>query len=193
MGQPSVRAWDAVALEYLVTGFEHILPKGLDHILFVVGLFLMNARWRPLLAQITCFTLAHSLTLGLAVTGVVTLSPAIVEPIIAASIVYVALENLLTRRVRSWRLAIVFAFGLIHGLGFAGVLSDIGLPEGQLLSAIAFFNIGVELGQLSVIALCYALVGVWFAEKNWYQARVSNPASIAIALLAAFWVVERLA
>ena len=112
---------------------------------------------------------------------------------IAASIVYVAAENLMTQRVRSWRLAVVFAFGLVHGLGFAGVLGEIGLPEGQFVTALTFFNIGVELGQLTVLAACYAAVGVWFSERTWYRQRVTNPASIGIAILAAFWVVERLA
>ena len=187
------RSWGEIALDYAVIGFEHILPKGLDHILFVVGLFLMNARWRPLLLQITCFTVAHSLTLGLALNGLVSAAPSIVEPLIAASIVYVAAENLMTQRVRSWRLAVVFAFGLVHGLGFAGVLGEIGLPEGQFVTALTFFNIGVELGQLTVLAACYAAVGVWFSDRTWYRQRVTNPASIGIAILAAFWVVERLA
>ncbi|MGE3181025.1 MAG: HupE/UreJ family protein [Phycisphaerae bacterium] len=189
-GELPVEDHGAVFGRYLFLGFEHIIPKGLDHILFVLGLFLLSARLRPLLWQITAFTLAHTLTLALSMTGVVSVSPNIVEPLIALSIVYVAVENIFTRELKWWRPAIVFAFGLLHGLGFAGVLSELGMSAGRYPTALAGFNIGVELGQLTVVFAALLLVG-WFRNKSWYRKVITIPLSIAIALLAAFWVLER--
>lgn len=177
--------------EYLVLGYTHILPKGLDHILFVVGLFLLSTRLRPLLWQVTSFTVAHTITLALAISGVVSISPAIVEPLIAASIVYVCIENILSDKMAAWRPYIVFGFGLLHGLGFAGVLGEIGMPQEQFITALISFNIGVELGQLTVIAACFLAVGLWFGNKPWYRSRITNPASLVIACIGAFWFVER--
>jgi hydrogenase/urease accessory protein HupE len=177
--------------DYIVLGFEHILPKGLDHILFVVGLFLLAARLRPLLWQVTAFTLAHTVTLALGITGVVSISPSIVEPLIAASIVWVCIENIFSEKMATWRPVVVFAFGLLHGLGFAGVLGEIGLPPSQFITALLSFNIGVELGQLTVIAACFLAVGLWFRNKPWYRSRITIPASILIACVGAYWFVER--
>jgi hydrogenase/urease accessory protein HupE len=178
--------------EYFVLGFEHILPKGLDHILFVLGLFLLSAAWRPLLLQVTMFTVAHSLTLGLSMYGVVTLPSTIVEPLIALSITYVAIENLFTSELKPWRAVLVFAFGLLHGLGFAGVLGELGLPRSQFVPALVTFNLGVEAGQLTVIALAFAAVGWWRrAEASSYRRWVVVPASLAIAIVGAYWTVVR--
>ena len=176
--------------DYLVLGYTHILPKGLDHILFVLGLFLLSRHWRPLLTQITAFTLAHSITLGLGLYGVVNISPSIVEPLIALSIVYVAVENIFTTKLHFWRPVIVFLFGLLHGLGFAGILTDIGLPRADFVLGLIAFNVGVELGQLTVIALAFLAVG-WFVNKAWYRERITIPASLAIAAMGAWWVIER--
>ena len=181
-----------VFVNYLVTGYEHILPKGLDHILFVVGLFLLSARLSSLLWQISSFTLAHSLTLGLAMAGLISVSPKIVEPLIAASIVYVGIENAVTGKLMRWRPFIVFGFGLLHGLGFAGVLKEIGLQPGQFLTGLVAFNVGVEFGQLTVIAGCFLLVGLWFRHKPWYRARITTPASLVIAAIATWWFFERI-
>lgn len=181
-----------VAARYAVLGFSHILPQGLDHILFVVGLFLLSTRWRPLLVQVTAFTLAHTLTLGLSVYGIISLSPAIVEPLIAASIAYVAVENLLTAELKPWRVFVVFGFGLLHGLGFAGVLEEIGLPRSEFLAALLSFNVGVEFGQLAVILLAYLLIGPWSRQKNWYRARLARPLSALIAAVGVYWTVERI-
>ena len=178
-------------IRYLKLGFTHILPKGLDHILFVLGLFLLSPRLKPLLIQVSAFTLAHSITLALAMYGVIRLSPAIVEPLIAASIAYVAVENVLTPRLHAWRTLVVFGFGLLHGLGFAGVLTGLGLPREEFVSALIAFNVGVEFGQLTVIALAFLAVGAWFRQRDWYRSRVTVPASLAIACIGAYWTVQR--
>ena len=175
---------------YLALGFWHIVPEGLDHILFVLGLFLLSARWRPLLWQVSAFTLAHTLTLALSTYGVIRLPPSVVEPLIALSIAYVAIENLLTSQLRPWRPIVVFAFGLLHGLGFAGVLGELGLPQEQRLTALLAFNAGVEVGQLAVLLGAFALVG-WLRDRPWYRPRVVLPASIAIAAAGLFWALER--
>ncbi len=181
-----------VVRQYTVLGFTHILPYGLDHILFVLGLFLLSARAKPLLVQVTAFTVAHSITLALSIYGVVSLSPAIVEPLIAASIVYVALENIVTSDLKPWRPLVVFGFGLLHGLGFAGVLTEIGLPRSEFVTGLIAFNVGVELGQLAVIALAFVAVGMWARARVWYRARVIVPASVAIAAVGLYWTIERL-
>jgi hypothetical protein len=182
---------ESVALRFVQLGFTHILPKGLDHILFVVGLFFFSTLLRPLLIQVTAFTIAHSLTLGLSLLGVVSLPSRIVEPLIALSIAVVAIENIFFRKMRPSRFLVVFAFGLIHGLGFAGVLKGLGLPEGQFLKVLVSFNVGVELGQLAVIALASALT-VWMWKKPWYFRRVVVPVSALIAAVGLFWFVQRL-
>ncbi len=176
---------------YIVIGFEHIVPKGLDHILFVLGLFFFSMHMRPLLFQVSAFTLAHTVTLALAILGYVTVSPAIVEPLIAASIVYVAVENVFHKTITPWRTGVVFCFGLLHGLGFASVLGEIGLNPARFVSGLIGFNIGVELGQLAVILAAFLTVGLWFGRKPWYRKMISIPASILIAAVGAFWFVER--
>ena len=182
-----------VARQYLLLGYTHIVPKGLDHILFVLGIFLLNTRIRSILAQVTAFTVAHSITLGLTIYGVVSLSPRIVEPLIALSIAYVAIENLTTSELKPWRIVIVFIFGLLHGMGFAGVLRDLGLPRSEFLTALVTFNVGVELGQLSVIAVASLLVARWFHERVWYRRHIVVPASVVIALTGLYWTVTRIA
>ncbi len=181
--------WD-VALNYVAIGFEHILPKGLDHILFVVGLFLFSIRLKPLLLQVTAFTVAHTITLGLSIYGVISLPANIVEPLIAISIAYVGIENCLSSKLQTSRLVLVFCFGLLHGMGFAGVLTEIGLPRSEFLTALVTFNIGVELGQLAVISLCFVLVG-WCRSKHWYRNRVVIPGSLLIAVTGLFWTWQR--
>ncbi|MGR3676651.1 MAG: HupE/UreJ family protein [Paracoccaceae bacterium] len=177
--------------DYIPVGFEHILPKGLDHILFVLGLFFLSARLRPLVWQISAFTLAHTITLALSVTGWVQVPAEIVEPLIAASIVYVAVENIVTNRLQASRTLLVFCFGLLHGLGFASVLTEFGLPQNQLFAALAGFNIGVELGQLTVIMAAWLLIGAWFGRHPKYRGRFAMPASFTIALIGAYWFVQR--
>lgn len=182
--------WLDVFLRYIGAGFEHIIPLGLDHILFVLGLFFFATQLRPLLFQITAFTVAHTITLALAATGVVTIPASIVEPMIAASIVYVGVENTLGWGTTRGRTALVFVFGLLHGLGFASVLGDYGIASERFAVALIGFNIGVEFGQLAVIAIAFALVG-WFLHATWYRKVIAIPASLIIAAIGAFWVVER--
>ncbi len=178
-------------IQYLFLGYEHILPEGLDHILFVLGLFFLSSRFKSLLWQVTAFTVAHSVTLALSSFQVISLSASIVEPLIALSIVYVAVENLYTTELKPWRPLVIFGFGLIHGLGFAGVLAELGLPQQHFLTALVSFNVGVELGQLSVIGLAYLAVG-WFRSQSWYRTYLSMPASCGIALMAGYWTIDRI-
>jgi hypothetical protein len=189
--KPSLPAVSSPFFGYIKMGFRHILPEGIDHILFVLGLFLLSTSLKDLLKQVSAFTLAHSLTLALSLYGVVRLPSSIVEPIIALSIVFVAVENVLSTRMQSWRLYVVFLFGLIHGLGFAGALKDAGLARNDFLGALIGFNGGVELGQLAVIACAFAAVG-WFRSSTSYRAAVVIPASAAIAVVALFWTVQRI-
>lgn len=181
-----------VAGRYLALGFTHILPKGLDHILFVLGLFLLSTRWRPLLLQVSAFTLAHSITLGLTIYGIVSLPARVVEPMIALSIAYVALENMVTTELKTWRIALVFSFGLLHGMGFAGVLRDLGLPRGDFLTALLTFNVGVEAGQLVVVAVAFAIVAAWRRNEQVYRRLVVQPASVALAFMGLYWTVQRI-
>ena len=178
-------------IEYVKLGFVHIVPEGLDHILFVLGLFLLSTQVRPLLVQVTAFTIAHSITLALGLYGIVQIPPSIVEPLIALSIVYVAAENIMTSQLNPWRPFVVFGFGLLHGLGFAGILQELNLPRESYATGLIGFNVGVEFGQLAVIALAYLATTMWFGRETWYRNRIVVPASAAIALTGLFWTVQR--
>lgn len=177
--------------DYVWLGFTHILPKGLDHILFVLGLFFFSRELKPLFLQVTSFTVAHTLTLALATLGIVSVPVAVVEPLIALSIAYVAVENILRPTLSRFRLAVVFAFGLLHGLGFASVLGEIGLSPRHFIASLIAFNIGVELGQIAIILLAFLAIATWFGDKPWYRARVVVPVSALIGLMGSWWAVER--
>lgn len=177
---------------YLQLGFTHIIPLGFDHILFVLSLFLLSPKPKPVLWQATAFTVAHSITLGLAMFNVITPSPKIVEPIIALSIMYVALENIISPSLKKSRIGIVFLFGLIHGMGFANALGELGLPKNSYLTSLLMFNLGVELGQVAVILSAFLLFGKWFGNKPYYRKFIVIPLSILITLLAGYWTIERL-
>ena len=182
--------WQAFA-DYIPVGFDHILPKGLDHILFVLGLFFLSVRFGALLWQVSAFTLAHTVTLALGALGWVSVPGSIVEPLIALSIAFVAFENILTNKLHSWRPFVIFGFGLLHGLGFASVLGEFGLPEANFIPALIGFNVGVELGQLTVILGAFLAVGFWFGRKEWYRNAISIPASLIIGAVGMYWFVER--
>jgi hydrogenase/urease accessory protein HupE len=205
VGVTSESGW-AVFVRYIAVGFDHIIPKGLDHILFVLGLFFLSMKMRPLITQVTVFTVAHTITLALASLQIVTVSASIVEPLIALSIVYVAVENIFARGINWWRPVIIFGFGLLHGLGFASVLGEFGLAPGRFVAGLIGFNIGVEVGQLAVIGLAALLL--WLGVRAAHMAdledaemRVRDPeimfravsicGSILIAIIGAYWAFER--
>lgn len=177
---------------YVIAGFEHILPKGLDHILFILGIFLLSVKLRPLLWQVTMFTVAHTITLGLSINGIISLPDNIVEPLIALSIAYIGIENIFARTLHNSRLLLVFCFGLLHGMGFAGVLKDFGMPADAFATALISFNVGVELGQLTVIALAFLAVGFWFSGRDWYRHVVVMGGSAAIAVIGLYWTWDRI-
>ncbi len=205
VGTVSESGW-SVFVRYIAVGFDHIIPKGLDHILFVLGLFFLSMKMRPLITQVTVFTVAHTITLALASLQIVTVSASIVEPLIALSIVYVAVENIFARGINWWRPVIIFGFGLLHGLGFASVLGEFGLAPGRFVAGLIGFNIGVEIGQLAVIGLAALLL--WLGVRAAHMAdledaemRVRDPeimfravsicGSILIAIIGAYWAFER--
>ena len=175
---------------YTRLGFLHIIPRGTDHMLFVLGLFLMTRGLRDLLIRISAFTLAHTLTLGMSAAGWVVVPGRWVEPLIALSIAWIAFENLAARDWNAWRTGVVFGFGLLHGLGFAGVLGELGLPAGQFLPALLGFNLGVEIGQLSVVLAAWILLQR-FREHDAYRSRVVVPVSVAIGAVGLWWAFER--
>jgi hypothetical protein len=176
---------------YLKLGYTHILPSGYDHVLFILGIFFLNPHLKSVLWQATAFTVAHSITLGLAMYGLIKPPGAVIEAIIALSIVFVAVENIFTAELRWWRVLIVFCFGLVHGCGFASALTQLGLPPNDYLLSLVSFNLGVELGQVTIILIAYFAVGKWFADKKWYHRRIVIPVSLAIGVIALYWTVER--
>ena len=183
--------WIDTFLDYIPVGFSHILPKGLDHILFVLGLLFLTPKVYPLLIQISIFTLAHTITLAISSLKIIDISSAIIEPLIAASIIYVAIENFFNSSLTKYRSIIIFFFGLLHGLGFASVLSSFGLPGTNFIWALVGFNVGVEIGQLTIILAFYTIFIYWIKTKNYYRNYISIPGSLIIALFGTFWLLER--
>lgn len=176
---------------YLTLGYTHILPQGFDHILFVAGLCLLSNKMKVILWQATAFTIAHSITLAMSMKSIIVAPSAVVEPIIALSILFVAVENLLLTELKPWRILLVFMFGLIHGMGFASSLNEIGLPGNKFLVSILSFNIGVELGQISVILTVFLLIVRPFGNRVNYRKQVVYPLSVIIALIAFYWTIQR--
>ena len=199
-GQPMVRLYGAaddprgsgeIASAYAVLGIEHILT-GFDHLLFVIALLFLVGFNKRLIGTITAFTLAHSLTLALSALGLLTLRPPPVEATIALSIMLVAGEALHSRQTlaRRWPALVAFLFGLVHGLGFAGALQQIGLPQNHLAVALVTFNGGVEIGQLLVVAAAWLL---WRALARWPTlASARAPALYAVGSVAAYWSIGRI-
>ncbi len=179
------------AFIYLIVGFKHIIPQGIDHILFVLSLFLLSPKLKPIIWQSAAFTIAHSVTLIVAAYNKISPPTQIVEPLIALSILYVAVENIISPRLKPSRIGIVFFFGLIHGLGFAGALSEMGLPRNAYFTSLIMFNVGVEIGQLIIILTAWLFLAKWFSQKDYYRSRIVIPLSVAIALIAAFWTIQR--
>ena len=177
-------------VEWIVHGFQHIIPKGLDHILFILGLFLLQPKIRPLLAQSTAFTIAHSITLGMVVAGWFTVPSSIVEPAIALSIAYVGLENMWVKELKPWRVLLIFALGLLHGMGFASVMKDLDIPAGSIFTPLLGFNIGVECGQLAVLLGAFLVTGAILQRPIF--ARVRWVGSLLIGLMGLYWTIERI-
>lgn len=176
----------AVVPEAFALGFSHILPYGIDHILFLLALFFLTRDFGSLLAQMTLFTLAHSLTLALSMYGFVSVPPLLVEVAIALSIAFVAAENLFRERISGWRPWVVFASGLVHGLGFAHSFVQTEIAPADFLPALFAFNMGIEAGQLVVIGIAYALVALWWKRES-YRRMIARPASFLIAVSGLCW------
>lgn len=178
-----------VAPAYFVSGFTHIIPHGPDHILFILALFFLTRKPSDLLLQLTLFTLAHSLTLGLSLYGFIGLPEAFVETAIAVSIIFVAGENLRKESLSPWRPWVIFASGLVHGFGFASHFPAIPTDNGDFLVAMFSFNMGIEFGQIAVVAGAYAAVAAWW-KHDCYRSHIAKPASVAIALSGLYWAVR---
>ncbi len=187
----SAMSWQKKFSIFIKSGFEHIIPKGYDHILFVLGLFFSFLNFRSLLLQVTAFTIAHSITLMLAGLGLIHIPGSIVEPLIALSIIWIAIENCVLKKPSKWRTLVVFSFGLLHGLGFAAVLSQYGLPKDNFISLLLAFNIGVEIGQLSILIIAFILVKLILKQSAKIE-KIRIPASIIIGLIGVFWFIERI-
>lgn len=177
---------------YIKLGFQHIIPEGLDHILFVIGLCLISTKIKTILWQATAFTVAHTITLALSMKGTIAVPAALVEPVIALSIMFVAVENLVLSELKPWRIAVVFLFGLIHGMGFANALNETGLPPDRFYTSVIAFNAGVEIGQIAVIAAVFGLLIIPLRNKSWYKKRIAYPLSVVIAGIALYWTIQRL-
>jgi hydrogenase/urease accessory protein HupE len=180
-----------VSWYYFKLGFEHILPTGADHILFIAALCLLSTKIKTILWQATAFTVAHSVTLALSMKNIIIAPPAIVEPLIALSIMFAGVENMMAKKLMPWRVALVFLFGLVHGMGFASSLNETGLPPDKFYTSIIAFNVGVEAGQAAVIAAMFLLVINRFKHKPWYKKSIVHGLSAIITLVAFYWTIER--
>ena len=183
---------NTVFWKYMLIGFQHIIPLGFDHILFITCVFFLNTDLKKVIIQASMFTLAHSITLGLAMYGIIRPPANVVEPLIAISIVFLAIENMVSDKVKPWRLVMVFLFGMVHGMGFAGALLQMGMPQYAFATELISFNVGVEIGQLAIILFLYFLVAKVFSGKLWYRRRIVIPVSSVIAIIALYWTVERM-
>ncbi|MFM2214042.1 MAG: hypothetical protein RL427_1305 [Bacteroidota bacterium] len=176
---------------YLKIGFTHVLPFGFDHVLFVVCLFFFNPSVRNVVLQCSLFTLAHSLTLVMVAYGLLLPHSEIIEPLITFSILIAAVENIIHSKMNSWRLVIIFAFGLVHGLGIAAGLLSVDLPRSQILASVLSFNLGVEVAQIAILYVLFILV-YKIKKKHWYTERVVYPISSLIACTALYWTIIRI-
>jgi len=176
---------------YLQMGITHIIPNGFDHILFVTSLCLLSNKINTILWQASAFTVAHSITLALTMKNIIVAPGQVVEPMISLSIVFVAVENILLNELKPWRVLIVFFFGLVHGMGFASALNEVGLPRNNFFTSIIAFNLGVEIGQIAIILLVFGLLVRPFGKRINFKKQFVYPLSVVIALIAAYWTVER--
>ena len=179
--------------KYVHSGIIHIIPAGLDHILFVLGLLAFGLSGRGLVFQVSLFTVAHTMTLAAASLGLVTIPGSIVEPLIALSIAWIGIENIFKRsaRVALSRSVVVFAFGLLHGLGFASVLADFGLPQSAYVVGLLSFNVGVEIGQLAIVVPIFFLLKAFRITPPQFRRGFQIPVSALISAVGVFWFLER--
>jgi hypothetical protein len=182
---------------FIEFGYRHILPEGMDHVLFVAALYLNSRSWSSLLLQVTTFTLAHTITLGLASTGLVESPGEIIEPLISLSIALLAVEAILFRRANAWRLPVIFAFGLLHGLGFGSAMR-VYLQAADLSAGLTGVTLGVELGHLTVLvatgAIAFVVERGFKAVKrpDLYRPAFVIPAAAVIALVGLYWTAQRI-
>ncbi len=181
-----------VWLHFLQQGIKHIIPLGLDHILFIACIYFLNTSLKSILLQCTIFTIAHSITLILAANGVLVVPPTIIEPIIALSIAVLAIENILQKQNNRYRLIIITLFGLVHGMGFASALSELQLAKSDFIKGLLAFNIGVEIGQLAVITILSLALKTYLEHKAFYKKYIYLPSNIAIGLVALYWTITRI-
>lgn len=176
---------------FLELGFTHVLLFGLDHILFVLGIFLLSTKFKSLLAQITVFTIAHSSAIALALFEVVSLPASIVEPVITVSIMTIAIKNIFSKQIGITRWMVIFGFGLIHGLSFGSALMEAGLPPGQMLTALLSFNLGVELAQISAVMIFIAF-NFCLCNKAWFNRYASLTLNLLLVCIGLLWAMERI-
>jgi hypothetical protein len=182
--------WFTTVWRFMRLGFLHIVPFGVDHGLFVLGLFLMSPTWKSLFGQVTAFTMAHTLTMALASFSIVSVPSWLIEPLIALSILLVAIENLISQTPSRWRLGVCFIFGLVHGLGFATGLAEYGLLPQEIVLSLVAFTAGIETGHLAVLLLAFAVLGS-LKKYPWYRSRVVIPLSIGMGAIALYWSYTR--
>jgi hypothetical protein len=165
---------------------------GLDHVLFILCLFFYASTLKTVVIQCTIFTISHGLALGLSTFGIMIYNSNVIEPLIALTILYSAIENIFFVKKSALHYVLVFIFGLIHGLGFATALKEIGIPKDQFFKSLLSFNIGVELGQITIIVAAYFLISKWFSNKIWYKERMVYPICSVIGCVALYWAIERI-
>jgi hypothetical protein len=180
----------SVASGCLTLGFQHVLPTGFDHVLLVLGLYLLNTRLRSMLAQISAFTLGHTVALALSVYGLVSMPAWLVEPVMTLAVVYVALENVVSAELKPWRSAMVFGLGLLHGLASSGSILELGLSPSAYPIALLAYNLGFGLAMVAVAGLALLASG-WLRSRAWYRLRITVPVSLLLAAVALIWTVVR--
>lgn len=172
-------------------GFQHVIPLGYDHILFIVSLFFLNSKLKSALLQCTIFTIAHSFTLAIVTIYNPLINFKLIEIFISISIIFVSIENSLKINLKIKRVYFIFIFGLIHGMGFASALKNIGFEKSELISSLLGFNIGVELAQFLIILICF-LITFKLINKGWYNSKIVQPISLIISLVAIYWTIDQI-
>ena len=181
-----------VVISFIELGFKHIIPLGLDHILFMLGLFLASPKIKPLLIQATFFTMAHTISLVLVANKLMLPNSNIIEPLISISVVFIAIENIFITEINSRRYWVIFLFGLIHGMGFASAFIETSINNTYFYTSLFSFNVGVEIGQVLILLLAYLVIGKPYGSESWYRKKIIIPVSILIAIIAIGWTYKRI-